>query len=177
MRGLTLILAGLAVALIAGFSTAQTCNTAICKEQGGDKLQVNAGGQVDFENVDGLQLHEIARFTYDVAVDGGEAGSYGLGVSLPAKSILTQCFYRVETQFVDSGSGALALQCEDADNIRAAADITGVAAGAITAGVATGTAANMVDDIAAACEITAVVTGVEQTAGKLTGWCAYVQHD
>lgn len=125
---------------------------------------------------DGTVMARWARVTYDVATDGG-TGAIGLGVYLPAKSLIKRTIYRVQQQFTDSGAGTVAVSCEDAGNIIAAADITGLAAGTIGAGVATGSAATMIDDIAAECQITATVTGATQTAGKLNIFVEYLVHD
>jgi hypothetical protein len=119
----------------------------------------------------------VAKVVYDVAADGGTIGARGLGVFLPAKALIKQAWFYVDTQFVDAGTGTVALSCEDANNIYTATDITGQAVGTVTSGAATGVAANMVKAIAAQCEITATVAGAAQTAGKLTLWVEYVVHN
>lgn len=129
------------------------------------------------QTADGLAAARVARATYDVAVDGGTVAAHPLGVTLPAKSIIKQAWFYTSTQFVDAGSGTVALHCEDANNIYTATDITGNTAGTIVAGAATGAAANMVKGIANACEITATVAGAEQSAGKLILYVEYVVHD
>lgn len=126
---------------------------------------------------EGLNLQRLAIFDYDFAVDGGAISTIATGVTLPLKSIIEQCWFRVETQLVDAGSGTLAVQCEDANNIFSAADFTGNAAGAIVAGAPLGTIATMVDDIAAACDISFVIGGAALTAGKLRGYCRYTVHE
>lgn len=126
---------------------------------------------------DGISNVRIARATYDVATDGGGIGSHALGVSLPAKALIRQAWFYTNTQFVDAGSGTVALQCEDAGNIYAAADVTGITATTVTAGIPTGVASTMVKGIAANCELTAVVAGAAQTDGKLTLFVEYVVTD
>lgn len=116
----------------------------------------------------------IAYFVYDVAVDGGTSGAKGLGVYLPARAVIVQSFYKIITQFSDSGSGTVALSCEDANNILTAGDLTGISANTITTGASTGSAATMVRGIGAKCEITATVATATQDAGKLIGWVEYV---
>lgn len=126
---------------------------------------------------EGLNAQRLAIFDYDFAVDGGAVSTIATGVTLPANSIIEQCWFRVETQLVDAGSGTLEVQCEDADNIFVEADFTGNAAGAIVAGAPLGTIATMVDDIAAACDISFLIGGAALTAGKLRGYCRYTVHE
>lgn len=119
----------------------------------------------------------VAKVVYDVAADTGTIGAKPLGVFLPAKALIKQAWFYVDTQFVDGGTGTVALHCEDANNIYTATDITGQAVGTVTSGAATGVAAAMVKAIAAQCEITATVAGAAQTAGKLTLFVEYVVHN
>lgn len=123
---------------------------------------------------DGISQKRIARAVYDVAVDLGTIAAHPLGVSLPAGALVTQSWFYVVTQFTDTGSGTVALHCEDANNIYTAADITGISAGTITAGNQTGVAADMTAAIGAACELTATVATNAQTAGKLILFVEFV---
>ncbi len=123
---------------------------------------------------DGISNVRIARATYDVAVNLGTIAPHLLGVSLPAKAIIKQSWFYIDTQFVDAGSGTVAISCEDANNVLTASDITGITAGTITTGASTGSAATMVGGIAAACELTATVATAAQTSGKLTVFVEYV---
>jgi hypothetical protein len=123
---------------------------------------------------EGIFLKGVARFVYDTATDGGSTGAHALGVYLPARAVITQSYYKIITQFTDSGSGTVALSCEDANNILTAGDITGISANTITTGASTGSAASMVRAIGARCEITATVATATQDAGKLIGWVEYV---
>ena len=126
---------------------------------------------------DGLLSLRVARVTYDVAADGGGIGAHALGVSLPANALLKQAYFYVKTQFVSASNGTIALSCEDANNIYSATNITGQAAGAITAGVPIGTVATMSSAIAAPCEITATVASASYTAGKLNLFLEYLVRD
>jgi len=126
---------------------------------------------------EGLNIGRLAIFDYDFAVDGGAVSTIASGVTLPAKAVIEKCWFRVETQLVDAGAGTIAVQCEDANNILTAADQSGVAAGAFLASNVTGVAANMVDDIAAACDISWVIGGAAITAGKIRGYCRYSVHE
>jgi hypothetical protein len=129
------------------------------------------------QTADGLTAGRVARVTYDVAVDGGTIAARGLGVTLPAKTLIKKAWFYTVTQFADAGSGTVALHCEDANNIFTATDITGNAAGVVVMGAADGAVANMVKAIGAACEVTATVAGAAQTQGKLILYIEYVVHD
>lgn len=125
-----------------------------------------------------LVTPRMARVEYDVTGgDSGGVGAHGLGVSLPQSAVITRSWVYTNTQFVDSGSGTLALSCEDANNILTAQDVTGSASNTISEGGSTGTAATFVKNIGAACEITATVGGVAATAGKLTAFIEYIVVD
>lgn len=126
---------------------------------------------------EGHFVQKTARFIYDVAVDGGSTGAHGLGVRLPAKAVITRSFFKIITQFSDSGTGTVALSCEDANNIKTATDITGSSANAFVEGASTGAASAFVRGIGADCEITATVASATQDAGKLVGWVTYILED
>lgn len=129
---------------------------------------------VDDENLFGMK---IARFVYDVANDGGTSGNtYDLGVDLPAGAVITRSYMKVITQF--TGTGTTALMCEDAGNIKAAVSFVGTAANTFIEGESTGAASAFQRDIAADCDISAVIAGGSAlTAGKLLGWVQYVVED
>ncbi len=153
------------------------CGTGLSCTKIGDKFNLDAGEASQVSQDEGLNLGRIAIFDYDFAVDGGVIGTIATGVSLPAKAIIEKCWFRVETQIVDAGSGTLAVQCEDANNILSAADQSAVTDGSFLASAVTGTAANMVDDIAASCDISFVIGGAAISAGKLRGYCRYSVHE
>ncbi len=121
-----------------------------------------------------FKVERTLRVPYDVAEHGGSVTAHGLGQALPAGAIITQAWTYIVTQFSDSGSGTVAISCEDANNILTAQDPTGSAAGVLTAAAATGTAAAMVKSIAANCEVTATVGGVAQDAGRMLIFIRYV---
>jgi len=159
-------------------STGMTCT----RTGNGDfTITADASGALSESDVtaqdEGLNLQRLAIFDYDFAVDGGVVSTIATGVTLPIKSVIEQCWFRVETQIVDAGAGTLAVQCEDANNILSAADQSGVAAGAFIAGAPLGTVATMVDDIAAACDISWVIGGAAISAGKVRGYCRYTVHE
>jgi len=149
------------------------CGSGIdCSRGANGKFNMTASAQTE-----GLTVARLAIFDYDFAVDGGTIGTIASGVTLPAKAIIEKCWFRVETQIVDAGAGTLAVQCEDADNILTAADQSGLADGTFLASNITGAAAAMVDDIAAACDISWVIGGAAISAGKVRGYCRYSVHE
>lgn len=129
--------------------------------------------------VDGHSALRIARAEYDVATDGGTVGTYDLGIDLPANAMIMQSWFYIDTAFVDSGAGTVALHCEDAGNIKAATDLTAISTGVLTNGIQVGfdDITTVSTGIAAACDVTATVAGVDQTAGKLTLWLLYTVHN
>lgn len=134
-------------------------------------------GSIDEEHhvaatADGLHVARWARATLDCGTASCVAGDVSMGVTIPANAVLLRAFYYTVTQFVDGGAGTVALKCEDAGNIDAAADITGIAAGAITQTDLV--AGAEVAAISASCVISATVAVAEQTAGKLILYVQYV---
>jgi len=129
------------------------------------------------QSSDGKLLKKIVRATLDCGASSCVAGTVSMVQTLPAKAIITQAYFFTVTQFVDGGAGTVALHCEDADNIFAAADITGIVVDTITSGVPIGTAGTMAAGLAAQCTITATIAVAEQTAGVLNLWVEYVIHD
>jgi len=129
-------------------------------------------------SADGSMQKRIARATYDVAVDGGAAAAYGLGITIPANAIMVRSWFYTVTQFVDAGSGTVALSCETANNIFSAADITGNADGVLVDGVqqafATFDGTGAAGILGSACELTATVATAAQTAGKLILFVEYL---
>jgi len=126
----------------------------------------------------GQKFGRIARFTYDVAVDGGSIATFDLGENLPANAVIIRSTFFIVTAFVaGAGTPTITFTCEDAGNIKAssawAADITATA-GTATSGASDGTVANYKVGIAAACDISAVVASNTMTAGKVIGFVEYV---
>jgi len=154
----------------------------------GDATMSNAGaltvaaGAVEesmivVQTADGKNLKRVIRANLDCGVSSCVVGTVSMVETLPANAIITQAYFFTEVQFVDGGAGTVALHCEDAGNIFAAADITGIAVDAVTSGVPIGTAGTMAAGIAAGCTITATIATAEQTAGVLTLFVEYVVHD
>jgi hypothetical protein len=125
---------------------------------------------------DGLNAMRVARATFD-CTGTCAIGATASTVTLPANSIVTQVYFRIETLFVDAGAGTVSFSCEDSENLLGATDFPAIAAGVITAGIPIGTAATMVDDIAAPCALTLDVLAFDQTAGVVTLYVQYVTHD
>ena len=149
--------------------------------------------------LDGVNVaRKYAKFTYDVAVDGGESTSHALGVTIPAGAVITSFYVYINTLFADSGSGSVALQCAGTRDLMEYQDLTSMpidnvfvrtldgttrgygSATLITEASAQGarySSAVTVGSIATACEVNAVVRSdngyVVQTAGKLTGIVEY----
>ncbi len=133
------------------------------------------------QSTDGLHLKRIARATLD-CTDGTTCpvGATSLGVSLPAKALITRSYIYVVTQLADTGTCTVAISCEDANNIKTATDLTGTAAAGFIEGASTGTAATFQTGIAATCAITATVAdggSCVPTAGKLIVFVEYAVID
>lgn len=112
------------------------------------------------------QAHAI----YDVSVKGGTSGStYGLGVTLPAKSTILRGWLTILTRFNGSG-GTVALKCEDSANLLAATDLTisNYTDGTVIRLIPQDAATNIIrgTTIAAPCEISATIATKTQDAGK-----------
>ena len=141
-----------------------------------------AAGAVDesmlaVPTADGKNAMRVIRWNLDCTASSCVVGTVSLGQTLPANAAIYQTWWIVEEQFVDAGSGTVALHCEDANNIFTAADITGDSVGDFVAGNATGVIATMTGGIAAGCTMTATIATIEQTAGILNGWTMYTVHD
>ena len=122
--------------------------------------------------VDSIGAKRVVRATWDFAVDGG-TGAIDLGVDIPANALINFVYFYTVTQVIDAGSGTGALHCEDADNLFAAADVTGNAAKVIVLGIPQNSAVTMVKDIAAACNLTWTIATSDATAGKLIFFVEY----
>lgn len=162
-------------------------NVATARTLSGDVTNTNTGvtaigankvleSMIVAQSADGLHAKRLARFTLNCASSGCSVGAHGLGVSLPAKALITRSYLYVVTQFSDTGTCTVAIHCEDANNIKTATDITGTAAGGLIEGQSTGAASAFVGSIAATCEITATVAdggSCVPSAGKLVGFVEY----
>ncbi len=125
----------------------------------------------------GIDVPRRAHAIFDVSTGGHTAtGTYGLGVFLPAKAIIMRSWLYTVT--LSSGSTAplstIAIQCEDANNIKTATNLTNSSADTFIEGESTGAVSAAKTSIASPCEISAVVaTGVMST-GK---WDIYIDYD
>lgn len=109
-------------------------------------------------------------------------GSHELGVSLPAGAIITRSYIHVVTAVVGAGAlgtSTVAFQCEDAGNIKSAADVTVLAADSLTVGAADDALANFQKGIAAECDIKAVLVNPagDYSAGKINVFVDYVDSE
>jgi hypothetical protein len=146
----------------------------------GSNVVVSKAAPVGY-NVDGNHVKKVARFTWSSAILGTSTASKGLGVHLPAKSVLTDSYVYIKTVPVRSGTSGLstiAFKCEDSANIFAATALDTYSIGNVVSGVNYGAdssgAANMTTSIASDCEIT-VTLGSPFSAGEVTGFVEYVQ--
>lgn len=127
---------------------------------------------------EGNYNRHVARFTYSVASDGSSSlAGVGTGVYLPAKAVITRSYFKITTQFADSGTGYTVVECEDTANLKAPTDITGSAANAFVEGAATGAASAFVRGIAASCEIKVRAQSDIPSAGAFIGWLEYSLED
>lgn len=124
----------------------------------------------------GLGKMKVARVVFDATTMNASGSNYSLGVTLPANTLLWDGMIYTVTSF--TGSGSIAITCEDAGNIKNAVTAgTLSTAGTKTALQMTGTAASSVAAIAAACVITANVTLGPIATGKFDGWIEYFVTD
>lgn len=174
-----LLLAGLLVGLASPLAHANLKGAPYMPELDARLDAIEGSLQGSADSADGSFMPQrYTRATYDVAVDGVSSSTpVGLGVYLPAKAIVTKVLYYIDTQFVDSGVGSIALQCEDGNNLIAQTDITSFAVGAVKLGVPVETTPTVVDNIAAQCEVKAVASNcancVLPSVGKFTADIEY----
>lgn len=142
---------------------------------------------------------KYAKAVYDVAVDGGSSTSHDLGVTLPAGAIITALHVYINTKFVDSGTGSVAIQCAGTGDLMGYRDLTAYeqdsllsrllqavafeGTSIISEGVANPAvlASTYGASVPTACSVTAVVRStaghVAQTAGKLTAIIEYFNRE
>lgn len=114
--------------------------------------------------------------TYDFDKHGGAVGTIGLGRYLPKDAVITRSWLHVDTAAVSGGTGTIAFQCEDANNIYTATYIGGSSTGALLEGASTGASSAFKTSIAAKCEISAVLAVEDFTAGKVSAYVRYFVH-
>lgn len=110
---------------------------------------------------------------YDVAVHGGSSTAHGLGVYLPTSSVITRSYFQILTPFTAPAGALLALSCEDAGNLKAAAVVSSQSANTYVDGESTGAIAGFKQDIAAPCQISALPSVQAYSSGKLKLWLDY----
>jgi hypothetical protein len=128
-------------------------------------------------DADGSLVQRVVRTTYDFALHGGTIGTIDLGDTLPANALVSRVDAYVATQLVDAGAGTIALECEDAANLEAATDHSGVAAGAMIATDVDGAVGNYVSGISAQCAVSLVIAGANISAGKVIFFIKYYELD
>lgn len=139
---------------------------------------------------------KIARAEYDVAVDGGQSTSHDLGIDLPAGAIIESVKVFINTEFSDTGTSSVALQCAGTRDLMEWQDLDAVSVNKMLAGklnvsanfgsgtfIANQSAASALDvsSVVTACNVTAVVRSdagyVPLSAGKLTLIVEYFDAD
>jgi hypothetical protein len=150
------------------------------KKMGQVASEVQLGTIVDQGGVaglskDGIAPHKVIQGTYDVAVNGGSAGTHELGISVPDNAIITRSFLDVLTRPAHasgSAGGSLAVTVNSSGDVLAVKH-AGTFSVALLEGLQTGA-------VSAAIKTTAVrplkvlVTGDTLTAGKVKVYLEYV---
>lgn len=158
--------------------TAKLADSAVTTAKVADEAITSA--KVPAMSDDGITFGHWARATFSAIGGAVTVGAHPLGVSLPAKAVITRSFIRVNTQFADTGTCTVALHCEDANNIKTATDISGSASGAFIEGESTGASTAFKSSIGSACEITMTIAdggSCVPSDGNGTVWVQYFVHD
>ena len=142
--------------------------------------EINAGVQPASAATDGLGRMGVARFTFDAGIVGNQSiAAHGTGVTLPANAVVIGGFFDVNTVFHSAGAdaGTIAISVEGADDIQAAAAVSGapystIGRKAIVPKSNTPESTSVKTTVAR--EITCTVAGQVLSAGKLTGFLHYV---
>jgi len=129
--------------------------------------------------VDGYNQRRCFRATYDPTVDGGSSatGTFSLGITIPALSVITEAYAYVETAMASASSGTLAFECEDSENLLAAVTDTS-ASGSIVDFIPRSASGSVswVKDIAADCNLSVVSASATTESGKwIVHGCYQVQ--
>jgi hypothetical protein len=139
------------------------------------KLSSSFGGDV------GLGALQIARFLFDTgAVANRTVAAHGTGVILPANAIVVGGFFDVNTAFTSASTntGTIAISAEGANDIQAAAAVSGAPYSTIGR-KAIVPKANTPESTAVKTtvprEITCTVAVAALTAGVLTGYLYFVE--
>lgn len=156
-------------------------NVATAVTPSGSLTMTNAGVFSAAEaGADGLYAVKIAKASFAFADGDLDVGTHSLGVALPAKAIIIRSWIHIVTQLVDTGTCSLAIQCEDANNIKTSTDITGTAADGLIEGESTGAASAFKKAIASTCNISTVMTDTSScvpSAGTGEVYVMYVTHN
>lgn len=127
----------------------------------------------------GLGVLRVARFVYDCAVAGNlPIGAHSTGVTIPANAIIVGGFVDVNTAFTGDTGATLALSVEGANDIIAAAAVSGAPYSTIGR-KAIVPKANTPESTSVKTTVARAITGTVGTAalltGKLTGYLYYVE--
>ena len=176
--------------------------TGVYIEQGGDKLVVGFGGEIEVRpggtvdlqqgatlsmangyTANGHGMLRLARFTYDFAVHGGDIGARSIG-TMPNKAIIVGGFVDVITTCQTEGAdaGTMAISVEAADDIVAAVAVNSANPGPWDAGLqAIKPKADAPETTAVKCtaqrEVVATIAGQKFTAGKFVLFLYYVMSE
>lgn len=118
-----------------------------------------------------------AKALYDPAVNNSATSTNGLGVYLPKNAVIVRSWYYVRTATTGNPAARVAFQCEDANNIKTATDMTAYSADTIVEGASTGAASAFVTSIGDQCQISAVLTSSTMSTGQIEIYVDYVIHD
>lgn len=122
----------------------------------------------------------VARFEYDIAdVLNRPVGAHGVGIVIPAYSLIVGGFFDVNTVFTSTGgNGTIAISVEGANDIQTAASIAGAPYSTIGRKAIVPKAntpeSTSVKVGAANKEITCTVAVNAMLTGKLTGYLYYL---
>lgn len=126
--------------------------------------------------------YKMGRARVEFTATGGkDTGTYGLGLTIPAKSYVTKAFYKVLTTFTSASAdaGTIALQVASANDLVSAVAISDGSnpwdASGLVVCIPTGSMANEVA-VSTAAEVSAVVGTAALTAGKLVLWLEWVYY-
>lgn len=72
---------------------------------------------------------------FDVSQQGGDSVSHGMGVALPAGSVISSVFVYINTQFASSGTESLGISCNGSQDIMAYQPVKNIAADRVLSGV------------------------------------------
>ena len=137
-----------------------------------------------FSGGPGLGALRVARWEFDVMEDDPEGdanteiGAHGTGIILPAHAIIVGGFMDVNTPFASDGSATVAVSVEGANDIQAAAAVSG-APWSTHGRKAIIPKANTPESTSVKTseprEVTVTVAVAALTGGKVTGYLYYVE--